>query len=106
MHPDSRSAGPHHKLPRDKSTPHEPRGTNRSPAAAPPMVGASREMTVVRIPIKNAKHHFGVSLSRGTRPYNEDAFQAGTIEIPAFAKRQPVSLTRSPRGSGGGRWID
>jgi protein phosphatase PTC6 len=62
------------------------------------MVGASREMTVVRIPLKSAKHHFGVSLSRGTRPYNEDAFQAGTIEIPAFAKRRPVSLTRNSSG--------
>lgn len=55
-------------------------------------------MTVVRIPLKSAKHHFGVSLSRGTRPYNEDAFQAGTIEIPAFAKRQPMTLTRKSSG--------
>lgn len=55
-------------------------------------------MTVVRIPLKSAKHHFGVSLSRGTRPYNEDAYQAGTIEIPAFAKRRPVSLTRNASG--------
>lgn len=60
--------------------------------------GISRDMTVVRIPLKSAKHHFGVSLSRGTRPYNEDAFQAGTIEIPAFAKRHPRSLTRKPNG--------
>lgn len=59
------------------------------------MVGASRELTVVRIPLKSAKHHFGVSVSRGTRPYNEDTHQAGTIEIPAFAKRAPVSLSRS-----------
>ncbi|KAF2011030.1 protein phosphatase 2c [Aaosphaeria arxii CBS 175.79] len=95
LHPDSRAPfGPHHKLPRDKSTPHDPHGTNRTPAAAMPMAGSSREMTVVRIPLKSAKHHFGVSLSRGTRPYNEDAFQAGTIEIPAFAKRRPISLTR------------
>lgn len=33
-------------------------------------------------------------MSRGSRPYNEDTYQAGTIELPAFAKRQPVSLTR------------
>ncbi|PSN75028.1 protein serine/threonine phosphatase 2C [Corynespora cassiicola Philippines] len=100
LHPDSRIIhGPHHRLPRDKSTPHEPRESNRSPAAPPPMLGTSREMTVVRIPLKSAKHHFGVSLSRGTRPYNEDAFQAGTIEIPAFAKRRPMSLTRSPNGA-------
>jgi protein phosphatase PTC6 len=50
---------------------------------------------VVRIPLRSAKHHFGVSLSRGTRPYNEDTYQAGTIEIPAFAKRAPISLSRS-----------
>ncbi|KAF2715721.1 protein phosphatase-like protein 2c [Pleomassaria siparia CBS 279.74] len=97
LHPDSGSRhGPHHKLPRDKSTPHE--ATSRSPAAASLMHGSSREMTVVRIPLKSAKHHFGVSLSRGVRPYNEDAFQAGTIDIPAFAKRRPMSLTRNPGG--------
>jgi protein phosphatase PTC6 len=96
LHPDSRSQPTaHHKLPRDKSTPYDAQKSNRSPAA---VVGASREMTVVRIPLKSAKHHFGVSLSRGTRPYNEDAFQAGTIDLPAFAKRRPVSLTRNARG--------
>lgn len=57
-------------------------------------------MTVVRIPLKSAKHHFGVSLSRGARPYNEDAFQAGTIDLPAFAKRRPISLTRKGPGAG------
>jgi protein phosphatase PTC6 len=61
------------------------------------MVGVSRELTVVRIPLKNAKHHFGASWSRGQRPYNEDAYQAGTIEIPAFARRRPLSLQRSPK---------
>ena len=95
LHPDSQPRhGPHHKLPRDKSTPYQLQGSSRSPAA---VVGASRDMTVVRIPLKSAKHHFGVSLSRGSRPYNEDAFQAGTIEIPAFAKRRPMSLTRNPK---------
>ncbi|KAF8864436.1 protein serine/threonine phosphatase 2C [Acephala macrosclerotiorum] len=95
LHPDSRSStGPHHKLPRSASTPHTP-GAGPSPAAAPPMVGASRELTVVRIPLRSAKHHFGVSVSRGQRPYNEDTYQAGTLEIPAFAKRAPISLTRS-----------
>ena len=93
LHPDSRVAQPalHHKLPRDKSTPYNADGSGRSPAA---VVGTSREMTVVRIPLKSAKHHFGVSLSRGTRPYNEDAFQAGTIDLPAFARRRPMSLSR------------
>ncbi|KAF2034000.1 protein serine/threonine phosphatase 2C [Setomelanomma holmii] len=97
LHPDSRSqhGGPHHKLPRDKSTPVDAQKAGRSPAA---MLGTSRDMTVVRIPLKSAKHHFGVSLSRGTRPYNEDAFQAGTIDLPAFAKRRPMSLTRNSRG--------
>lgn len=50
-------------------------------------------MTTVRIPLKSAKHHFGAHCARGTRPYNEDTFQAGTIEIPAFARRAPVSVT-------------
>ncbi|KAL5114343.1 Protein phosphatase 2C 6 [Pleosporales sp. CAS-2024a] len=96
LHPDARTQhGPHHRLPRDKSTPVDAHKSDRSPAA---MLGTSRDMTVVRIPLKSAKHHFGVSLSRGTRPYNEDAFQAGTIDLPAFAKRRPVSLTRNPKG--------
>ncbi|KAH7370713.1 phosphatase 2C-like domain-containing protein [Rhexocercosporidium sp. MPI-PUGE-AT-0058] len=95
LHPDSKSStGPHHKLPRAASTPHTP-GHGPSPAAAPPMVGMSREMTVVRIPLRSAKHHFGVSVSRGTRAYNEDTYQAGTLEIPAFAKRAPISLSRA-----------
>ena len=67
------------------------------------MIGASRELTVVRIPLRSAKHHFGVSVSRGTRPYNEDTYQAGTLEIPAFAKRAPISLTRAgSKVTGGG----
>jgi protein phosphatase PTC6 len=56
-------------------------------------------MTVVRIPLRSAKHHFGVSLARGNRPYNEDTYQAGVIEIPAFAKRAPMSLTRSQKST-------
>lgn len=55
----------------------------------------SRDLTVVRIPLRSAKHHFGVSVSRGQRVYNEDTNQAGTIYMPAFAKRVPVSLVRS-----------
>jgi protein phosphatase PTC6 len=96
LHPDSRTQhGMHHRLPREKSTPYDAQKSDRLPAA---MLGTSRDMTVVRIPLKSAKHHFGVSLSRGTRPYNEDAYQAGTIDLPAFAKRQPMSLTRNPKG--------
>ncbi|KAH0562220.1 hypothetical protein GP486_003085 [Trichoglossum hirsutum] len=87
---------PHHKLPRSASTPHD---STAGPSPATSLVGHSREMTVVRIPLRSAKHHFGVSLARGTRPYNEDAYQAGVIEIPAFAKRAPISLTRSQRGT-------
>lgn len=96
VHPDSRRAGPHHALPRNQATPHDPRTTGRSPAAPPQTVGIARDLTVVRIPLKGAKHHFGSAVSRGQRPYNEDTFQAGTIEIPAFAKRQPLSLQRNP----------
>jgi len=70
------------------------------------MVGASRELTVVRIPLRSAKHHFGVSVSRGSRPYNEDTYQAGTLDVPAFAKRAPISLSRSGTTVGGGTSAD
>ncbi|KAL2006570.1 hypothetical protein VTN00DRAFT_9238 [Thermoascus crustaceus] len=91
LHPDSRGpAGSYHKLPRSASTPHTG-STSHPPAAFQPLVG--RETTVVRIPLRSAKHHFGVSFSRGSRPANEDTYQAGVIEIPAFAKRAPPSLT-------------
>ena len=56
----------------------------------------SRDTTVVRIPLKRAKHHFGVASSRGSRPYNEDTEQAGTIDIPAFARRAPQSVKQKP----------
>ncbi len=95
LHPDSRSGGgPHHQLPRSASKPHIPHSTpTPSPA---PLLGVTRDTTVVRIPLRSAKHHFGVSVSRGCRPYNEDTFQAGVIDLPAFAKRAPVTLTRAP----------
>lgn len=48
---------------------------------------------MVRIPLRSAKHHFGAVTARGTRPANEDTFQAGVIDIPAFAKRPPTSVT-------------
>ncbi|KAM0330502.1 hypothetical protein ACHAQA_003448 [Verticillium albo-atrum] len=95
LHPDSRSsAGPGHKLPRDASTPHTP-GPGSAPAVAA-LNMASRDLTVVRIPLQRAKHHYGAASARGTRPYNEDTNQAGTIAMPAFAKRAPVSLQRRP----------
>lgn len=94
LHPDSRSSsGPHHKLPRSASTPHTP-GPGASPAVAP-LNMPSRDLTVVRIPLRSAKHHFGAYVSRGSRKTNEDTNQAGTIDMPAFAKRAPVSLSRS-----------
>ncbi|KAL6720587.1 Protein phosphatase 2C 6 [Lecanora helva] len=95
LHPDSRPSGPHHQLPRAASKPHNAR-EGPSPA---PLLGASRDTTVVRIPLRSAKHHFGVSVSRGTRPYNEDSYQAGVIELPAFAKPRPINLTRAPASS-------
>lgn len=55
----------------------------------------------MRIPLKSAKHHFGVSVSRGSRPYNEDSHQAGVIELPAFAKKAPPSISKNPRVSSG-----
>lgn len=116
--------GTHHKLPRAASVPHTP-GTNAVPATlgAGPVsvtgqlgqmnglsglsgmngvgtmsghpIGLGRELTVVRIPLRSAKHHFGVHNERGQRRYNEDTYQAGTIDMPAFAKRAPISLVRS-----------
>ncbi|KIW99400.1 uncharacterized protein Z518_11388 [Rhinocladiella mackenziei CBS 650.93] len=94
LHPDSRSlTGLAHKFPRKESTPHTPDGKS-APATHP---SVSRDTTVVRIPLKSAKHHFGASVSRGSRPYNEDSHQAGVIELPAFAKRAPPSITTNPK---------
>ncbi|KAK0389718.1 hypothetical protein NLU13_3291 [Sarocladium strictum] len=95
MHPDSkRWAGPGHKLPRDASTPHTPE-PGSSPAVAPPNM-PDKNLTVVRIPLRRAKHHFGAATARGSRPYNEDTDQAGTIDIPAFAKRAPMNVKQKP----------
>lgn len=88
--PDNRQGGAGHGLPRNESQPHS--GPTRS-ATQIAQAQAARETTIVRIPIKSAKHHFGAGVSRGGRPYNEDTYQAGTIEMPAFAKRQPISLS-------------
>ncbi|KAI4125040.1 MAG: hypothetical protein LQ341_007007, partial [Variospora aurantia] len=90
-------ARPHHQLPRSASKPHDPQSSG-GPSPAP-LLGPTRDTTVVRIPLRSAKHHFGVSVSRGQRPYNEDTYQAGVIEIPAFAKRAPINLTRAPASS-------
>lgn len=101
MSPDSRPpTGPHHKLPRSASTPYTPSPSSSAPASPPNM--PSRDLTVVRIPLRSAKHHFGTFSSRGSRPYNEDTNQAGTIDIPAFAKRAPMSLVRSERNQNAG----
>ena len=54
---------------------------------------------MVRIPLRSAKHHFGVTVSRGQRPYNEDSYQAGVIDLPTFAKKSPLTLTRAPASS-------
>ncbi|KAF4548644.1 Protein phosphatase 2C-like protein 6 [Elsinoe fawcettii] len=101
LHPDRSPIGPHHKLPRAESSPHKPGNDQRSPSALPAIgasIGPSKETTVVRIPLKSAKHHFGGITVRGSRPYNEDAYQAGCIEVPAFAKRQPLSISRRQAG--------
>lgn len=109
LHPEERAAAGfgHHRLPRDKSTVHATGQTDAAPSVAPAATGAgaSRDTTVVRIPIRHAKHHLGVSISRGTRAHNEDAYQAGTIAIPAFARRRPVSWNREKEqwGKSGGR---
>ncbi|KAI9158514.1 Protein phosphatase 2C-like protein 4 [Paramyrothecium foliicola] len=95
LHPDSASPiGPGHKLPRDASTPHTPKPGSAPASSLPNM--PTRELTVVRIPLRRAKHHFGAASVRGSRPYNEDADQAGIINIPAFAKRAPQSVKQRP----------
>ncbi|KAI0095613.1 protein serine/threonine phosphatase 2C [Daldinia grandis] len=94
LHPDSRApTGPHHKLPRSAAAPHT--AVSGAAPISPPHLPSNRDLTVVRIPLRSAKHHFGVAGSRGSRAYNEDTNQAGTIDIPAFAKRAPISLVRS-----------
>lgn len=104
LHPDSRSTpGPHHKLPRAASAPHTPGPGSSAPASPPNM--PSRDLTVVRIPLRSAKHHFGAFSGRGSRPSNEDTHQAGTIDIPAFAKRAPMSLVRSERNNSAGEAV-
>lgn len=91
LHPDPRGpASPFHKLPRSASIPHTGE-TPHSPTSFLQLVG--RETTVVRIPLRSAKHHYGAVTARGTRPANEDTYQAGVIDIPAFAKRPPASHT-------------
>ncbi|EXJ93359.1 hypothetical protein A1O1_01751 [Capronia coronata CBS 617.96] len=98
LHPDSRSlTGLAHKFSSKDTTPHSPDG--RSAPAAHPSV--SRDTTVVRIPLRSAKHHYGAAVSRGSRPYNEDSHQAGIIELPAFAKRPPPSITMKTRSREG-----
>ena len=89
LHPDS-----NHKLPREVAAPHD------KPARQPAVLSAARrDTTIVRIPLKSAKHHYGATCSRGGRQFNEDTHQAGTLEIPAFAKRQPMSLTRAAKSN-------
>ncbi|KAI0517264.1 protein serine/threonine phosphatase 2C [Xylaria bambusicola] len=102
LHPDSRAPpGPHHHLPRSAAAPHS--GDTGAAPVTPPHLPSTRDLTVVRIPLRSAKHHFGATESRGSRPYNEDTNQAGTIDMPAFAKRTPISLVQSAmkkRGEG------
>ena len=55
-----------------------------------------KEQQYVRIPLKSAKHHFGVHTSRGERGYNEDAWQAGIIDLPAFGDGRTHSPPKAP----------
>ncbi|KAI5844403.1 phosphatase 2C-like domain-containing protein [Morchella snyderi] len=76
----------------DYFTSHLP-GSSVFPDSVPPNKQISpetRATTVVRIPLRSAKHHFGVTRSRGNRPYNEDWYQAGVIDIPTFAAPSPI----------------
>lgn len=98
LHTDPRTSnGNFHPLPHAACNPPTPRQWRG--AAPAPIASLTKDTTVVRIPLRSAKHHFGVSVSRGTRPYNEDTYQAGVIDLPAFAKRSPITLTRVPPSS-------
>ncbi|KAF3188355.1 hypothetical protein TWF106_004679 [Orbilia oligospora] len=55
-----------------------------------------KEKQYVRIPLKSAKHHFGVHTSRGERGYNEDTWQAGIIDLPAFGDGRTHSPQKEP----------
>ncbi|KAI5303852.1 hypothetical protein KEM56_007121 [Ascosphaera pollenicola] len=88
----------YNKLPRSVSVPHrDSPGFAKHAALQAAPTANTRDTTVVRIPLRSAKHHFGVANSRGNRPTNEDTYQAGVIDIPAFAKRAPRSLTLAER---------
>jgi len=52
-----------------------------------------RATTTVRIPLRSAKHHFGVTRGRGMRPYNEDNYQAGVINLPPFSRQSHEATT-------------
>ncbi|KAK6442131.1 Protein phosphatase 2C 6 [Oleoguttula sp. CCFEE 5521] len=86
---------PSSSLSPDKAGQH-PKPLSATSKAPTKPTAPARDTTIVRIPLKSAHHHFGASTSRGSRPYNEDTFQAGTIELPAFALPRPKNLTRSP----------
>lgn len=92
--PTSSVAPDRSRLPRNESQPHN---AGHRAAKEP----THRDTTIVRIPLKSAKHHYGAGCSRGGRPYNEDTYQAGTIEIPAFAKRQAVSVKSNVQAASG-----
>ncbi|KAF7117383.1 hypothetical protein CNMCM5793_006285 [Aspergillus hiratsukae] len=91
LHPDPRGlSSSYHKFPRSASVPHTG-AISHPPTSFQALV--DRETTVVRIPLRSAKHHFGAATSRGIRASNEDTHQAGVLDIPAFAKRPPASVT-------------
>ena len=91
LHPDSSNSSLLRRhLPGAIAKPHD---DPESSSKRAPALDASPDTATVRIPLRGAKHHFGAAVSRGSRPYNEDAYQAGVIDIPAFAKRPPGSVT-------------
>lgn len=93
LHPDSRSAGLSSRLSKNQTA------SQSGGKATPGNLSHSRDTTVVRIPLKGARHHFGACVSRGSRPYNEDSHQAGVIDVPAFAKRPPRSIDLDRRNT-------
>lgn len=89
-----------HKISPSSALPQTSAAKNLCPApVSSPRV--SRELTVVRIPLQSARQHFGAFQSRGTRLSIEDTYQAGTIDIPAFAKSTPINVDSSDKNFDG-----
>ncbi|KAL8810022.1 MAG: hypothetical protein Q9200_002918 [Gallowayella weberi] len=58
-----------------------------------------RNLTIRISPVDLHLPHYRATTEIPRSPYNEDTYQAGVIELPAFAKRAPINLSRAPASS-------